>query len=76
MAATFHLGQLVEFDGLLGAVVGTDQDSWVPEDHVALWFGNPPTIRRSQGGVGGARAEVWTIPTELCHPAMEPVVMH
>lgn len=62
-------GDLVELDGLLAVVVGTSADGWVPEDHVALWFGDPPCVRRSQGGSGGMRPEVWTVPADLCTPA-------
>jgi hypothetical protein len=69
-------GQLVELDGLLAAVVGTDEDAWVPEDHVALWFGDPRGVRVSQGGAGGLHPEVWTVPAEYCVAAAEPVVRH
>ena len=72
----WRLGQLVEFDGLLAVVVGIDTDSWVPEEHVALWFGLPRGERKSQGGVGGLRPEVWTIPADDCSPAAEPIVRH
>lgn len=75
-AARWHRGQLVELDGLLAAVVGTDADPWVPEDHVALWFGEPRAVRKSEGGPGGLRPEVWTVPADLCTPAARPVVRH
>ena len=57
-------------------VVGTDADSWVPDGHVALWFGVPQATRKSQGGLGGPLAEVWTIPSDHCIPAQDPVVRH
>jgi hypothetical protein len=69
-------GQLVELDGLLAAVVGTDEDAWVPEDHVALWFGDPQSVRKSQGGPGGLQPELWTVPAEYCTLAADPVVRH
>jgi len=69
-------GQFVEFDGLLAVVVGLDTDPWVPEEHVALWFGEPPTRRTSEGGPGGAAPLVWTVPAEYCQPAAEPIVRH
>lgn len=72
----WHRGQLVEVDGLLAVVVGTDADSWVPDGHVALWFGVPKATRKSQGGLGGPQAEVWTIPSDHCIPAQDPVVRH
>ena len=74
--ARWQRGQLVEIDGLLAAVVGTDEDSWVPEDHVALWFGDPRAARKSQGGPGGLRPEVWTVPADCCICALAPVVRH
>ena len=74
--ARWQPGRLVEFDGLLAVVVGTDADSWVPEEHVALWFGEPRADRKSQGGPGGLRPELWTVPADYCAPAAEPVVRH
>lgn len=69
-------GQLVEIDGLLAAVVGTDDDAWVPDDHVALWFGDPQGVRISQGGPGGSIPEVWTVPAEYCSAAKPPDIRH
>jgi hypothetical protein len=72
----FKRGDLVEFDGLLAVVVGSFEDGLAPEDHLALWFGTPQGIRRSQGGPGGLQPEVWTVPTDYCQPASEPIVRH
>jgi hypothetical protein len=69
-------GQLVELNGRLAVVVGTDTDAWVPEDHVALWFGEPGAIRVSQNQTGRLRPEVWTVPAEYCTPALEPAGRH
>lgn len=69
-------GQFVEFDGLPAVVVGLPGETDVPEDHVALWFGDPHAIRRSRGGVGGISPEVWTVPADLCEAAMAPIVRH
>ncbi len=69
-------GQLVEVDGLLAVVVGTDADAWVPDGHVALWFGMPQATRKSQGGRGGLQPELWTVPSESRIPAQELVVRH
>lgn len=57
-------GDLVELDGLLAVVVGVEGDLDVPEDHVALWFGDPRCERRSKGGTGGQHPEIWTVPAE------------
>ena len=73
---TFERGQFVEKDGLLAVVVGTPQDGGAPEDHIALWFGEPRCKRISEGGVGGKQAEVWTVPAEYCTLAASPVLRH
>lgn len=76
MSTAFKKGDLVEFDGLLAVVVGTEADGGAPEEHLALWFGDPQGKRLSEGGTGGLRAEVWTIPAEYCRPALAPNVRH
>jgi hypothetical protein len=73
---TFKRGDIIEHDGLLAVVVGTDEDGGAPEDHLALWYGDPPCTRISKGGAGGQRPEVWTVPTEYCSAAASPVVFH
>ena len=72
----FQRGQMIEMDGLLGVVVGTGIDDHVPADHVDVWFGEPRATRKSQGGVGGLRPEIWTMPVGLCTTAAEPVIRH
>ena len=74
--ATWNRGQMVELDGLLAVVVGTDEESWVPEDHVAVWFGDPKCVRISEGGSGGMSPELWLVPAECCIPAVVPTVSH
>jgi hypothetical protein len=69
-------GDLVELDGLLAVVVGVEGDAEVPDGHVALWFGEPRCRRKSQGGPGRQRPEVWTVPEEYCVPAAGPVYKH
>lgn len=69
-------GNLVEFDGLLAVVVGVDGDPNVPEDHVAVWFGISRCVRESEGGPGGQRPEVITIPAAYFVAAAEPVWPH
>ena len=69
-------GDLVEVDGLLAVVVGIKGDPEVPEEHVALWFGDPRCPRKSEGGAGGLRPEVWTVPEECCVPVAQPVYKH
>ncbi|MEG3439476.1 hypothetical protein V0288_20280 [Pannus brasiliensis CCIBt3594] len=66
MSVSFERGDFVEFDGLLAVVVGTDGDGRAPEGHVALWFGDPEGQRVSEGGTGGSRPEVLTVPIDYC----------
>lgn len=56
--STFERGHFVEHDGLLAVVVGTPEDGGAPEDHIALWYGEPPGMRISKGGSGGQHPEV------------------
>ncbi len=69
-------GAFIEFDGLLGVVVGIAGEHGVPEEHVAVWFGDPKGKRRSEGGLGGLRPEVWTVPIECCEQAAPPIISH
>ncbi|MES2997139.1 MAG: hypothetical protein V4733_10060 [Verrucomicrobiota bacterium] len=74
--STFKRGDIIELDGLLAVVVGTSEDGGAPEDHLALWFGDPRCTRISKGGVGGQHPEVWTVPADYCIVAALPVVRH
>jgi hypothetical protein len=74
--ALWKRGDIVELDGLLAVVVGVNGDPNVPEDHVALWFGDPRTKRKSEGGPGGLRPEIWTVPEEYCIKSAKPVIKH
>jgi hypothetical protein len=69
----FKRGDIVEIAGQLAVVVGTFNDGGAPEDHIAVWFGEPKTTR---GGSAGATPEVWTIPEELFEKATDPQVLH
>ena len=74
--AMWQRGDLVELDGLLAVVVGVEGDPGVPGEHVAAWFGDPRCRQKSQGGPGGERPEVWTVPEAYLAPASEPVYKH
>jgi len=76
VTANWRRGDLVELDGLLAVVVGVAGDLGVPEDYIAVWFGDPRCVRRSQGGSGSCRPEVWTVPAEDFDVALEPVWKH
>jgi hypothetical protein len=72
----FHIGAFVEFDGLLAVVVGLSGEKDVPEDHLAIWFGEPQGKRKSEGGEGDFVPIVWTVPVEYCLPAKPPMFRH
>ena len=72
----WHRGDIVELDGLLAVVVAVPGDPNVPDDHVALWFGDPSGRRRSEGGSGGLRPELWIVPEKLFSPAAPPTYRH
>lgn len=69
-------GDLVEFDGLLAAVVAIEGDPSVPTEHVALWFGEPQLTRKSEGGPGGQHPILWTVPAVHCQRTADPVIRH
>ena len=73
---TWKRGDLVELDAMLAVVVAIFGDPDVPEDHVTLWFGQPISLRKSQGGISGQRPEVWTVPVALLVAAAEPFYKH
>ena len=72
----FQRGQFVEHDGLLAVIVGTPEDDGAPQEHLALWYGEPRGRRISAGGTGGQHPEVWTVPAEYCTLAATPTVRH
>jgi hypothetical protein len=69
-------GDLIEFDGLLAAVLAVAgdpfplsmADDFVPDDHLAVWFGDPSARRISEGGPGGHVAVIHIVPAEVCRP--------
>jgi hypothetical protein len=69
-------GDFVEVDGLLAVVVGAAGDENVPDEHLALWFGDPQGKRLSQGGAGNLIPEVWTVPIDVCRVAQPPSFLH
>jgi hypothetical protein len=69
-------GDLVELDGLIGVVVFVFGDPDVPEEHIAVWFGDPKCTRISKGGTGGLHPELWTVPADLLKRAATPTIKH
>ncbi len=74
--APLRRGDFVSFDNLLAVVVGVEGDPDVPEDHVALWFGEPADERASHGGSHGLRPVMRTVPVGYCSAALEPEIRH
>ena len=72
----FKLGDMVELDGLLCSVVGLPDGGDVPEEHLAVWFGDPACKRTSEGGTPGKRPEIWTVPEEYFKLAAPPEFKH
>ena len=72
------IGKFVLFDGVPAVVVDLPGLGGVPtpEDHVALWFGDPRVVRKSAGGPGSAVPEVWTVPLDLCKYCADLIVEH
>ncbi len=69
-------GDLIDFDGLLGCVIDTDSSESVPEGHVTVWYGEPKTIRMSEGGKGNEVPIVYNVPEEYCKLANKPRFIH
>ena len=72
----FKKGDFVEMDGLLAMVVATDIEDAIPEEHLAIWFGDPNAKRKSDTEYVQNSPEVWTVPEELCNKGLEPVFKH
>ncbi len=72
----FQIGQFIEFDGLLAVVVGISGQDDVPDDHLAIWFGEPQGQRLSEGGQGNLVPLVYTVPIEYCLVAKPPSLIH
>lgn len=74
--SAWRRGDLVELDGLLAVVVGIEGEPHVPEGHIAVWFGDPRCIRKSEGGPSGQRPQVVTVPAEYFVAAADPIWQH
>jgi hypothetical protein len=72
----FAKGEFVEMDGLPAVIIGVHGDPGVPEEHLAVWFGEPRAERKSKGGKGRVPPEVWTIPEELFQPSPPAIWKH
>jgi hypothetical protein len=65
-----------ETDGRVAVIVGADADPDVPEGRVAFRFRDPRGVRRSAGGSGGLRREVWAVPADHSTRADAPIRRH
>ena len=69
-------GDLVILNGLLAVVVGIAGDTNVPEDHIAIWYGEPQDQRVSEEGSSEERPKVYTVPAAYCRRGPEPIYLH
>ena len=69
-------GDFVIQNGLLAVVVGIPGDPNVPEEHLALWYGEPQDQGALKDETGQERLKVYTVPAEYCHLGPEPVYLH
>jgi hypothetical protein len=77
---TAQRGDLVELNGLpcviialAGEFIGDEE---IPEEHVALWYGDNEAKPTWEGGRKGVKTEVWTVPLEYVEPGQVPTVLH
>jgi len=77
---TVQRGDLVELKGrpgvvvaLAGEVIGAAE---VPEEHVAVWYGDGEAKPTWKGGTANVPTEVWTVPLEYLEPGPAPTVLH
>jgi hypothetical protein len=68
-------GDLVTLNGRLAAVVGVEGDPGIPEDHVGLWYGDPPTQRQDDDKPVAVAPIVYTVPAECCRPSFSTETM-
>ena len=82
MESAFKLGDILLMDGLPCVVVGlsgqslNDYEIPVPEDHIAVWFGDSKAKRKSEGGLACLSTDVWTIPEDCFEKGPHIVVQH
>jgi hypothetical protein len=82
MARSFKLGDFLEMDGLPCVVVGlsgqslNDYEISVPEDHIAVWFGDSKAVRKSEGGLGCLSTDIHTIPEDCFDKGPHIVIRH
>ncbi|MBV9849892.1 MAG: hypothetical protein JO250_09490 [Armatimonadetes bacterium] len=69
-------GDFVELNGRVAVVVGVEGDPDVPEEHVALWFGEASDQRATGEDPAAGPPQVWTVPAEYCRPGPRPVYRH
>jgi hypothetical protein len=58
---------------LAGEFIGIDK---VPEEHVAVWFGDTIPKKPWEARLGDVKTKVRTVPLEYCVPGQVPSVYH
>ena len=69
-------GDIVVLNGLLAVVVGIAGDSNVPEDYIAIWYGELHGQIVFEGDSSEGKPKVYTVPAEYCRPGPEPIYLH
>jgi hypothetical protein len=73
-------GDLVELNGLPCVIVGLAGEYFgeeeVPEEHVAVWYGDIKPKPTWEGGLGNVQTEVYTVPIDCLEPGQVPTVRH
>lgn len=64
--SNWNRGDFVLLNQRLAVVVGIEGDPDCPDEHLALWFGDPR----------GTTPEVWTVPAEYCEAADKASFRH
>lgn len=68
----FLKGDFVRIDGINAVVVANEDDEYIPEGHIAVFFGSEIAKRESEGGEGNDRPQVWIVPIDICEDGLEP----
>lgn len=72
----FNKGDFVELDGLTAVIIATCCDADIPEEHVAIWFGDPSASRKSEKNYSRISPEVWIVPIDVCLAGLRPIFKH
>ena len=70
-------GDIVDFEGLLGVIIDTDESGDLSKGHVTVWFGEQRSTKTSDGEEGNQAPVVYNMPARYCKRAKKPrLIMH